>query len=338
MCQLSTNIILPATQQGRLLPTAVFTLLTALAFNYVLIVGAPPESVQQYLTARCAPGGDLVIPYTGIARLDKIVCPLTSFFVTVLEDEPSWTITLEVLSSLPVIPAVMMLESGRAGRSVLLSASASLFYGILCQQFTGAVVFSLYWLFFVLSGQATRVAPIDSVHGEAVIFSTTVGYILPSIIVFVLQPTAAYPSAIWLGFALWQFLLLEVYPWITIRRAGVSGRRTAQALYAITFLTSAIPHIGLLLSHGPSSLLDILTPRSLIPGVPVTVTEGSRNFLAWDFMYLSIAAAAMTLWFARSARECFVIALWHLVGSAIVGPGAALSALLIWREGWINPS
>ena len=43
-----------------------------------------------------------------------------------------------------------------------------------------------------------------------------------------------------------------------------------------------------------------------------------------------------TLWFASSAKQAALMVLWDLLASVVVGPGAAISGVLLWRERRLN--
>ena len=43
-----------------------------------------------------------------------------------------------------------------------------------------------------------------------------------------------------------------------------------------------------------------------------------------------------TLWFAHNAKQTVLIALWNVIASVVVGPSAAVSGVLLWREWALN--
>jgi hypothetical protein len=43
-----------------------------------------------------------------------------------------------------------------------------------------------------------------------------------------------------------------------------------------------------------------------------------------------------TLWFAGNAKQVALIALWDVIATVVVGPGAAVSGVLLWREWTLN--
>jgi hypothetical protein len=43
-----------------------------------------------------------------------------------------------------------------------------------------------------------------------------------------------------------------------------------------------------------------------------------------------------TLWFARNAKQVVLITLWNVIVTVVVGPGAAVSGVLLWREWALN--
>jgi hypothetical protein len=58
--------------------------------------------------------------------------------------------------------------------------------------------------------------------------------------------------------------------------------------------------------------------------------------LQWDAAFTLGSGVVGTLWFANNAKQVALIALWNVISSVIVGPGAAVSGVLIWREWRLN--
>jgi len=66
-----------------------------------------------------------------------------------------------------------------------------------------------------------------------------------------------------------------------------------------------------------------------------SLTLAAHVVLKWDAactFFSSVVALVGTLWFASNAKQVALIALWDVIASVIVDPGAAVSGVLIWWE------
>jgi hypothetical protein len=317
---------------GTVLPALVFPTVSALALKY-LVKGSLTPNVRKALAVRAK--GELSLAYTGVRAVDTALAGLVSFFQAGLEEEAR-PCTLALISSLAVVPAFAALEAGRVGRSVLLSPLGTVVFGYAYQKYTGALILPLYWLAFITTGQATRIGALDAGYAEATIFGTLVGVLIPSAIM--VKTKGPQITAYWQAFPLWLYIGQKAY---LLARPGsgiASGRTTSQALYALTFVVSAIPHLKLMLKHGPQAFArKLLTPRTIHPKEEITASRGVLNVLQWDYVFITASAWLGTFWMARNVKELAAIAAWDAVASAVAGPGAALSGVFAWRETWVTP-
>jgi len=146
--------------------------------------------------------------------------------------------------------------------------------------------------------------------------------------------------------ALWQFFPL----WMWAAKAGhlffrpssrynTSGYWTVQATFIFTFIMSAISHIAALwVSRGSPELLKYLYVPPISPPDPATTTLhlATHVFFQWDAIFIFVSSLLGTLWFACNAKQVALIALWDVIASVVVGPGAAVSGVLLWREWRLN--
>jgi len=122
-------------------------------------------------------------------------------------------------------------------------------------------------------------------------------------------------------------------------RFHTSGYWTVQATFAFTFLLSAISHIAIVwpVRNNLALLKDLYVPP-ILPPDPTTINLplATHVFLQWDGIFTLGSSLLGTLWFARNAKQVALIALWNVFATVVVGPGAAVSGVLLWREWGLN--
>lgn len=70
-----------------------------------------------------------------------------------------------------------------------------------------------------------------------------------------------------------------------------------------------------------------------VPILEVPVERAQMNLLQWDFVFTFGSSYIAALWFSRSADQFILLAFWLVIGGVLLGPGAALTAVYMWREG-----
>ena len=145
--------------------------------------------------------------------------------------------------------------------------------------------------------------------------------------------------------AAWQFF--PAWMWVTrathllIRpssRHNTSGYWTVQATFIFTFIASAISHIAAIGAiMDPVLLRDLYVPP-IVPPDPATTSLqlATHVFFQWDAVFTMGSSLLGTLWFARNAKQVVLITLWNVIATVVVGPGAAVSGVLLWRERALN--
>jgi len=212
-----------------------------------------------------------------------------------------------------------------------------LFYQILSAGFT----FPLFWLALILSGH-TRLdrftARIDQARAKATLFAVLAGYALPTALMLILQ----YPvvTAAWELFPVWMWVA-QAAAHLFIRpssRYNTSGYWTVQATFIFTFISSAISHIAAIWTTKDLALLrDLYVPPIVTPDPATTNLQlATHVFFQWDAVFTMGSSLLGTLWFARNTKQVVLIALWNVIASVVVGPGAAVSGVLLWREWALN--
>ncbi|KAJ6620264.1 hypothetical protein B0H10DRAFT_1792052 [Mycena sp. CBHHK59/15] len=326
------------------LPLIIFPTLSALAFHFTL-GHLLASGLGSTLKAQCPPSLANASPehtpyrlaYTGVPVLDKRLCGLVSVFHLALTPEALPFLNYFLGTSVPLL-ALSALESVRKGSHA--SLALPVVFGLLSQVMTVGVVLPIYWLIFILTGAARRRVGGDrtrvpKARAEAAVVGLIVGAAIPSVWLVVAKDP--YVTAIWQFFPLWQFLSQSANQLVRGRTThSASGYSWIRALYAGAFLAAAGIHISSAwntpdLASAKALFLPSLTPlTSAAPNLQV------RNFLQWDAVFGFGSTLVASLWFARNSRQLAYIVLWNVLGSVVVGPGAAIAAVALWRESCLH--
>jgi hypothetical protein len=211
-----------------------------------------------------------------------------------------------------------------------------LFYQLQGAGFT----FPLFWLALILSGHTrlNRVAArIDQARAEAALFAVLAGYALPTALMLILQDHVV--TAAWQFFPAWMWVAQAAHLFIRpSSRHNTSGYWTVQATFIFTFIVSAISHIAAIWAINDLALLRDLYVPPIIPPDPATTNLqlATHVFFQWDAVFTMGPSLLGTLWFARNAKQVVLITLWNVIAAVVVGPGAAVSGVLLWREWALN--
>ena len=234
--------------------------------------------------------------------------------------------------------ALTFVEAARPGRSTFLAFPTLL--GVVYQLGGAGFAFPLFWLALILFGHTrlNRVAArIDQARAEAALFAVLAGYTLPSALMLILQDPVVttawqfFPALMWVAQAAHLFIRPS-------SRYSTSGYWTVQATFIFTFIASAISHIAAISAINDLALLKDLYVPPIVPLDPATVNLqlATHVFFQWDAVFTMGSSLLGTLWFARNVKQVVLITLWNVIATAIVGPGAAVSGVLLWRERALN--
>jgi len=209
----------------------------------------------------------------------------------------------------------------------------STLFATLWQMASWGLIASLYSLLFVISGSAQRkTSKISQQDALSILVAFGVGAAMHLHFVYLANP---YMTVLWQPFplvmGLAQYISRNLFSSMAMSTA--SGHGTIIAAYALTFLASAPFHLALVLPN--LSIANIVEWASSLE--PVSAETGSLEeimtlILKWDLPIGSSALLLTSLWFAKSFRQFFALAIAVIGGTAIVGPAATLSGILIWRE------
>ncbi|KAJ7168332.1 hypothetical protein C8R43DRAFT_1060642 [Mycena crocata] len=319
------------------LPLLLFPALSLFAFRatfgHLLASGLRSTLIQQ-----CPPIATSLqeapyrLEYTGVPAVDKRLCGLVALFHLALTDEVSPFLNYFMGTALPLL-ALMALESFRKGRHSLLAFPVV--FGLVSQLITVGVTLPIYWLIFIVTGSAQRRAvkgrtEISQPHVEGVILGLTIGAAIPSVCLSALRNPVV--SAFWQGFPLWQYLVTSGH--MLFRRVSPnanSGYSWLRAFYIGVFALCAGTHIGSVAARNIEGVKALLLP-SLVPLTSAAPNFQVRDFLQWDAVFSFGSTLLATLWFAEDFRQLFNLLLWNTIASIVVGPGAAIAAVALWRE------
>ena len=291
------------------------------------------------LGGQCPPNpGPYNIRYSGLAPVDTFLCVLVTFFQSNMASE-TFPFTADFMVSWSPFVALTFVESTRSGRPTILAFPATL--GLFYQTQGAGVVFPLYWLALILFGNASMspaAARIDQAKAEATLFAILIGFAVPSALLLTLQdPTV---TALWNFFPLGMWLAQTCHFFFRpSSRFHTSGYWTVQATYTFTFIFSAIAHVTVFW-FAKDNLLFLkslyIPPIASLDPTKTTIQLATHVFLQWDYAFTMGSGLIASLWFASNFRQVASVALWNLIATMVVGPGAAMSGVLLWREWKLN--
>ncbi len=307
------------------LALALFPSLSSLAYT---LINPNLLAIRPVLREQCqssSPGANY-LPVTGNDGFDRFLCVLVSLFDIGLQPERTLFLKYFLATCIPAATLFASVESSRKGRRFVVSYAA-LVSGMLGQVLTFAVVLPIYWLYFALVARHNT-GKVAQGHAEATVFGVFIGWITPSLALFTMTDPgviAIFQIAPIIAFVA-QLGHLLVRPSTT---HSASGFRTIQAAYIASFLVASSMHINTLVKFASTDeLWAFFIPTLFAKDVSAAV----MNVFQVDFLVVSLTWAFGSLWFARDVRDVIVLALWFVVGSVLVGPGAAFAGAALWRE------
>ncbi|KAF8484390.1 hypothetical protein JB92DRAFT_3028842 [Gautieria morchelliformis] len=272
--------------------------------------------------------------------VENTLCILVAFFHPLFQPEAAnhTPFMLDFLASFPACIIIPFLEASRLKRSLLMGFPAIM--GTIYQLFSGAVAFPMYWAVFLatMRDHATD-SQIVQADAEGILFGVVMGYFLPTFAMTYMATTG--PIALWQVFPLLVSLFGNLHRLLRPRSLhGGSGHRTVQATYVLMLLTSAIVHLRTLKSYNfdLQTIMTHLIPSLEIPDAKKghTALTSIIHFLQWDAVFIFGSTFVASLWFARSVGQGVLLIVWIVISTAVLGPGAAVSGIFLWREEKLN--
>lgn len=329
---------MPVLVSHGILPTILFTALAYGAHHFLTSYIAESGGLA-LLHAQCPPNpGPYNMRYTGLGIPDSTLCTLVAFFQSNMDSE-TFPFSADFMASLSSLVALTFVESVRSGRSTILAFPATM--GLFYQTKGAGIVFPLFWLALILSGHA-RISPaaarIDQANAEATLFAVLIGFAVPTALTLTLQDPVV--TALWNVFPFWMWLAQRGHLFIRpSSRFHTSGYWTVQATFIFTFLSSAISHVSVVWPAKDNLVLlrSLYIPPISPPDPAKTSLQlATHVFLQWDYIFTMGSSLIGTLWLASNVRQAASVALWNMIATMVVGPGAAVSGILFWREWKLN--
>lgn len=327
-----------------LLPALVFLGLAATAINFLFLKGVTQSQVKEKLAIICASplevsSSPLRLAYTGHDEVDKTMCTVCSFFHALMG--PSHLPLLaETLAGFSASLAFIFAEAARDQRPFFIAMPVV--FGVLMQILSFGFIMPLYSLLFITAGtrvkSGTLSVKINQANAEALLFALLVGFVVPTVSMFLFEDATV--TAIWQFFPIIMGFLGFAHRLIrSPSRHTESGYSTVQAMYALVFVASAAVHIRYVwpLFTETDALQHLFLPYvgsddpALAPAV-----ENIAEFFKWDFLLGVASTFVLLLSFAESLFQCIVITVWCIATTVVLGPGAAISSVLMWREEQLN--
>ncbi|KAK7440241.1 hypothetical protein VKT23_017182 [Stygiomarasmius scandens] len=326
-----------------LLPLLLFPTLSALAFH--LIIGHTDQSGWgAKLRVQCLedPENPYALSYTSIANVDAGLCVLVSVFHASFTSV-SLPFTVWFLVSAIPITAFVYIEAHRR-KTPPFPLSHPIIAGILMQTMSFGATFPIYWLLAILTGVTSRQASSDSTtvnqsHAEAVAFGVFIGMFVPTVSMFALNDP--FVTAIWQFFPLFVSFAMAAH--LLVRPASSSqksGHSIIVILYIASFIISSSVHLAVVSSrfHDLELLKAFFVPSISMLDIALADDLHALHLLQWDAIFGFGSSILGTLWFARSMSQLICLLVWNIVAVAIVGPGAAIAGVALWRENYLHSS
>ncbi|KZT42016.1 hypothetical protein SISSUDRAFT_1125947 [Sistotremastrum suecicum HHB10207 ss-3] len=330
---------MPSFLIGKVLPVLTFLPLTYLATQF-LVGHLIKSGVAVQLRGQCpevlTPSAPFRLNYFGIGPLDKQLCILVTFFSHALKSPLARPTVGHLLSIFPSFITFPILESVREGAPLLLAFPAII--GLLYQTMGGAVILPIYWTLFIIfgdpQGTLTRTTNISAQQAEGAVVAIIGGFVIPTLAMYITVTPRII--AAWQLFPVWISLFQFLYmASATTPKSSLSGGQIILGIHLFNFLVSAVSHLIVVLSRfGNLGALHGFFVPSLKPPrrEKSTIATGTLQFLKWDGIIIAGSSVIATLWFGRTLEEVFGLLVWNVVASAILGPAAAFSGALVWRE------
>ena len=226
----------------------------------------------------------------------------------------------------------------------------------------GGVILPLYWLAFVLSGAPQNGSGISQVQAESALFGFlagqlphkhliitllltnilfhSLGFAIPSASIL-LNHSNTYVVAIWQIFPILAGVSQQAY--ILLRPApkggNGSGYNVVQLTHFLTFIAAVVFHLGLngpdFMAHPFQTLASVTSffPSTQDPN-PATSTslEAVLDFLYWDKLLIVASALITPLFSMEDFGDAVKLGFGAVITAVLLGPGAAISALWMYRE------
>lgn len=134
-------------------------------------------------------------------------------------------------------------------------------------------------------------------------------------------------------------MAVATFLYLTIKRPGhaESGFDVIQFFYFVSLIGASLFYLVELWSRWSDlEALKALYIPSITPLVGAPTPVQVHDFLKWDLTFALLSTGIAQLWFVSDVIEIPLILLWYLIAIPLLGPGAAVIAVNMWREGQIG--
>lgn len=319
-----------------ILPFLIFSslLLSAIKLTFIRLFASGID-----LESSCKPTPNFIPTYTGFIGLDEALCPLVDFFSEILRS-PECSSYLRYAFGIG-IPLLLLptFEAYRPRQSRILRYPAVWF--LLSQIITIGGAISIYWFAFIMVGSAQKYRKSSSklytqAEAEALVFGLFVGAVIPSVAMLMWDDNQIT--------ALWQFYPIYIAIAESIHlffrpssRYPQSGFVTLRVLFFAAFILSSSIHISVIWPriNDWDQLKNLLLPSLTPLSSDIAIAFHYLDFLKWDINIGYTSTTLATLWFAENRKQLFAIVLWYAFAVPILGFGAAVTGVVLWRNDFL---
>ncbi|KIK92017.1 hypothetical protein PAXRUDRAFT_148219 [Paxillus rubicundulus Ve08.2h10] len=268
---------------------------------------------------------------------------MVAFFHTLMD--PFYRpLVAELFTTLAVLTIIPFAEAAREKRPFVLRGPAAVC--IMFQLASLGVVMPLYSLLFVVTGAAslgsgpltTPGTKVNQANAEALLFALVLGYVVPTLCMLVYEDPML--TAIWQVFPLLTELSQFAHRVIRPPSKYIeSGHRTVMATFGLVFVASAAMHatyVWPFFGNWEGLRAMVVPSLGALDPTATSLAENVVAFLKWDFIIGAGSTMLSTLWMADDFVQCLAIVLWHGVATVLLGPGAAVAGVWLWREARLN--
>ncbi|KAK7468559.1 hypothetical protein VKT23_003064 [Stygiomarasmius scandens] len=331
---------MPSKITGVLLPLLLFPALSASAF-YFILGHTDASGWGKKVRLQCLDSENpYALSYTGVAKVDSTLCLLVSIFHAAFTPV-SFPFTLWLLASAVPITSFLYIEAHRRSAPSFPISHPSVI-GFFMQTVTFGVTFPIYWLLAILTGATSHRASshsstVSKTAAEAIVFGILVGMFVPTASMLSLHDPSV--TAIWQFFPLFASFATGAYLFVRpASKSQESGHSIIVFLYAAGFIASSSVHLAIVSSrfHDSDKLKAFFFPSTSPLDISFPDDFHALHLLQWDAIFGFGSCLLGSLWFARSTSQFIGLLIWELIAVPVIGPGAAIAGVALWRENYLH--
>ncbi|GJJ15245.1 hypothetical protein Clacol_009521 [Clathrus columnatus] len=278
--------------------------------------------------------------------LERSLCPLVAFFYPVVQADvkPHYyrEFMIASFSNFSVVVCATFVEASRMQRGLIgpFWILLPVLTGVVYQFITGAVTLPYLWTIIIVAqrrGLIKSAPSIDECDGEGIALGMLLGYVVPT---YLMLFHSDIPSIVaWQIFPVIIGAVCGVYILLRPRSNKPSAyNNTIQTTYGILFIFLTLINFYFIVSNNfnLTKVINIWFPPFTFR-FNSTILQNFADFsaivLQWDLMLIFGGTCLASLWFAKNIKQVLAIAAWYVGPGLLLGPGPAIAAVLMWREG-----